>query len=132
MKGDDLIDHAAALGGFDVTWTDRLVDDLPLSRVFVYISRSEGLGSGALLASAHGVAVVASRIGGLPEIVEHEVTGLLAENRADSIASAILRLESSPGMAERFGTCGSARTRALFSIDRMVDGTLAVYRSVLR
>jgi hypothetical protein len=132
MKGDDLIDKAAGLGGFDLTWADRLLDDLPLSRVFVYISRSEGLGSGALLASAHGVAVVASREGGLPEVVEHEVTGLLVENRADSIASAILRLESDPGLAERFGYCGSARARSLFSVNRMVDGTLDVYRSVLR
>jgi glycosyltransferase involved in cell wall biosynthesis len=132
MKGDDLIDKAAALGGFDLTWTDRLLDDLPLARVFLYISRSEGLGSGALLASAHGVAVVASREGGLPEIVEHEVTGLLVENRADSIASAILRLESGPSFAEKLGRCGRARAQSQFSIDRMVDGTLDVYRSVLR
>jgi hypothetical protein len=132
MKGDDLMDQAAALGGFDLTWTDRLLDDLPLSRVFVYVSRSEGLGSGALLASAYGVAVVASRLGGLPEIVEHEMTGLLVENRADSVASAIRRLESDPGLAEQFGSCGSARARALFSVDGMVQGTLDVYRSVLR
>jgi glycosyltransferase involved in cell wall biosynthesis len=131
MKGDDLIAEAAALGGFDVTWTDRLAEDLRRARVFVYISRSEGLGSGALMALANGVAVVASREGGLPEVVEHEATGLLVHNRPDAIAAAIARLVSEPSLAEKLGACGIARARTMFSIARMVEGTLDVYRSVL-
>ena len=48
--------------------------------VFVYITELEGLGSAALLAMAAGAAVLASRVGGLPEIVEDGVTGLLTSN----------------------------------------------------
>jgi glycosyltransferase involved in cell wall biosynthesis len=132
MKGDDLIEQAAAPGGFEVTWTGRLPEDLPLARVFVYISRSEGLGSAALLASAHSVAVVVSREGGLPEIVADEATGLLVDNHPDAIALAISRLLSDPTLAERLGECGRTRALTLFSIDRMVEGTLDVYRSVLQ
>ena len=54
---------------------------------FVYITHSEGLGSGALLAMSAGVPVIASNVGGLPEAIRHGENGLLVENdRAKSPA----------------------------------------------
>ena len=63
-----------------------------MQALFLYITHSEGLGSAVLLAMAAGVPVIASNVGGLPEIVEHERTGLLTENTAQAIANAIRRL----------------------------------------
>jgi glycosyltransferase involved in cell wall biosynthesis len=75
-KGTELVRAAAKLGGFEVRFTSDLWRDLATARIFVYASEMEGLGSAALAAMAAGVAVVASRVGGLPEAVEHERTGL--------------------------------------------------------
>jgi hypothetical protein len=131
MKGDDLVQGAAALGGFGVTWTEHLVDDLRRARVFIYVSRSEGLGSAALLAMANGTAVIASNEGGLKEIVEHEQTGLLVENNPDAIAAAMSRLAADQDLAQSLAASGAERVRRHFSVDRMVAGTIEVYRSVL-
>ena len=73
--------------------------DLKQADSFVYLTEAEGLGSAILLAMAYGVPVVASRIGGIPEIVEHGVTGLLADNRVEDVSSEIRRLTSDRGLA---------------------------------
>jgi hypothetical protein len=132
MKGDDLLRNAAALSGIDVTWSTRIARDLPKARVFVYISRSEGLGSAALLGMANGTAVLASRVGGLEEAVEHEKTGLLVENRPDAIAAAMSRLVNDPVLACSLAASGRERAQREFSVTKMVRGTAEVYRSVPR
>ncbi len=132
MKGDDLLRNAAALSGIGVTWSTRIAKDLPNARVFVYISRSEGLGSAALLAMANGAAVLASRVGGLEEAVEHEKNGLLVENRPDAIAAAMSRLAGDSALACSLAASGRERVQREFSLAKMVDGTAEVYRSVLQ
>ena len=128
MKGDDLLSAAAARAGLDVHWSDRLEEDLPRARVFAYISRSEGLGSAALLAMANGTAVVASRTGGLVEAVEHGRTGLVADNDPDALAATLRRAVAD---AEQLGRCGREVAEERFSVERMVEETVDVYRRVL-
>ena len=70
---------ALSNAGVPVHFVSDLWQDLSTARVFVYWSEMEGLGSGALAAMASGVPVIASRVGGLPELIEHERTGLLVE-----------------------------------------------------
>jgi glycosyltransferase involved in cell wall biosynthesis len=131
MKGDDLIAEAAELAGIEVRWTASM-DDLPNARVFVYVSRSEGLGSAALLAMAHGVAVVASRCGGLEEAIRHERSGLLVENRPADIAAALLRLQKDPALVARLAAAARAEAKRRFAIGRMVRQTIQVYRELAR
>jgi hypothetical protein len=121
MKGDDLVPRS-------VERSADLAADLPSSRLFVYISRSEGLGSAALLAMAHGVAVVASRVGGLPEIVEDGVTGVLTENSPAAIREAIERALVNPA---EMGRRGRQRVQERFTVSHMVQNTLAAYEKVL-
>jgi glycosyltransferase involved in cell wall biosynthesis len=130
MKGADLAVASATLAGIAIDFSDDLERDLPGAATLLYLTRSEGLGSAALLAMAAGAAVVASHIGGLPEIVQDGVTGFLVENHPPAIASALRRLAEDPDLAREMGARGRLRVAARFSIDRMVEDTVKVYRQV--
>lgn len=117
--------------GLDIHFSENLAADLLHARAFVYITESEGLGSAVLLAMAHGVPVVASDIGGLPEIVRHEETGLLVPNDPAAIVQAVSRLVSDPSLSARL-TAGARRlVEERFTIERVAEATLAAYRRVL-
>jgi hypothetical protein len=128
MKGAGLTREAAALRGYDVRFSTDLEHDMPRAAVLVYITRSEGLGSAALLAMSYGVPVVASRVGGLPEAVEEDVTGKLTDNEPRSICDAIAAV-----LANRDCLGRNARQRVIerFSTAAMVDRTQHAYRRVL-
>jgi hypothetical protein len=126
-KGGELLRRS----GLPVHFSSDLAADLRRARAFVYVSESEGLGSAALLAMAHGVPVVASRVGGLPEIVVHEETGLLIENSVEAVRAAVGRLEADAGLAARLAANGRALVERRFTMKHMVEGTLAAYRMAL-
>jgi glycosyltransferase involved in cell wall biosynthesis len=128
MKGSDLLDEAAKIGGFEVLYSADLPQDLPFASVFVYITRSEGLGSAALLAMAHGVPVVASRVGGLPEIIEHGKTGILTENDPQAIAEAVSH--ACAALLE-LGREARLAVEQRFSTRQMVERTMEAYAQVL-
>jgi len=112
LKGTALAIEAARLAGLSPMVSNDLERDLPGASMFLYITYSEGLGSGILLAMSAGVPVVASRIGGIPEIIEDGESGLLVANTAVDIAAAILRLrdrEYAERVAERGQAIGGKR-----------------------
>ncbi len=115
--------------GIPVHLTSRLWEDLSTASVFVYQSELEGLGSAALAAMAAGVPVVAGAVGGLPEAVEHEQTGLLV--RDGDFAGAVRRLLDNPAWATELGRRGRERVREEFSVETMVEKTERAYREVL-
>jgi hypothetical protein len=117
--------------GLPIHFSSDLSQDLRDARVFVYITNSEGLGSAALLAMAYGVPVVASRVGGLPEIVIDGETGLLVANDAARIRLAVESLLADDALARRLARAGRAMVEQGFTIDRMARGTISVYRKVL-
>jgi glycosyltransferase involved in cell wall biosynthesis len=91
LKGAGLLQTAASAAGAQVVFSEELATDLATADVFVYLSESEGLGSAILLAMAQGVPVVASNVGGIPELVEHEGS-------------------DRPARRERRGGCGISHT----------------------
>ncbi len=117
------------VAGIPIHFTTDLWQDLSTASVFLYVSEFEGLGSAALAAMAAGVPVVASRVGGLPEAVEHECTGLLAGK--SEIAGALRRLLDDPAAAAEMGRKGRERVQRTFTVEAMVEGTLLVYHEVL-
>ncbi len=120
--------HAVRLPGF--------VPDLHAIRggldLVVHPATAEGLGVAVLEASGSGLPVVAGAHGGLPEIVEDGVTGFLVEpTDPTALAGAVDRLLSDPALRHRMGKAGSERVAELFSVDRMVDEHVALYRGLL-
>ena len=99
--------------------------------VFAMSSVTEGLGTSLLDAMACSRAIVATRAGGIPEIVDDGRTGVLVEPRDHAaMARAILRLLKDPDLRRRMGDAGLARVREQFTVDRMVAETAAVYERV--
>lgn len=131
QKGAELARSAAVLAGVDLEFSADLPSDLPGASLFLYITRSEGLGSGALLAMSAGVPVIASKVGGLPEIVVHGENGLLVDNSPESIAAAMREILNDPAEAARMGAAGRRAAEERFTLGHMVRGTLEVYRKTL-
>jgi glycosyltransferase involved in cell wall biosynthesis len=99
--------------------------------IFVMSSVTEGLGTSLLDAMACGRPVVATRAGGIPEVVVDGETGLLVPPRDhEAMAAAIVTLLNDAGLRERMGHAGRGRARRRFSAERMVHETLRVYKRV--
>ena len=130
-KGKTIIEKAAELARVAVHFSGNPTRDLPGAALFVYITELEGLGSAALLAMAAGVPVLASRVGGLPEIIEEEVSGLLTTNEPDAVAARMTRLLNDRPLAIRLANAARARVEERFSVERMINGTIRVYERML-
>lgn len=99
--------------------------------VFVLPSLMEGLGLVLLEAMALEKPVVATRVGGIPEIVEDEKSGLLVPPAdAGALATAIRRVLADPRLARRLGQAGYRRVVAQFSAQRMLAETQALFSEV--
>lgn len=106
---------------------------LPELTVSVLPSLTEGLSNSLLEAMAAGKPVVATSVGGNPEIVEDGVTGFLVPaNDPAALAAAVGRLVASPGLAAELGRAGRARVAAHFTPERLVVRTTELYQRLLR
>jgi hypothetical protein len=131
LKGAALLRSGCEQAGVELRFSENLPRDLPGAAAFVYLSENEGLGSAILLAMARRIPVVASRVGGIPELVEHEVSGLLVENRAGDVAAAVRRMLADGALARRCAEAAYQRVLERFRDDIMVRQTEQIYRAVL-
>ena len=105
---------------------------LPHLDFLVHPARTEGLGVALLQAASAGLAVIASRAGGMPEAVLDERTGLLIPpGDAPALVAAMERLLSDPALADQYGAAGRRRMADEFSIEAMAAGNVAVYRRLI-
>jgi L-malate glycosyltransferase len=96
--------------------------------LFAMSSVTEGLGTSLLDAMACARAIVATRAGGIPEIVEDGINGrLVAPRDHKAMAAAIVGLLKDRPLRDRFGAAGLTRVRARFTVERMVAQTAAAY-----
>jgi glycosyltransferase involved in cell wall biosynthesis len=101
--------------------------------LFALSSLHEGLCTSVIDAMAASKAVVATHVGGVPEVVADGETGLMVPPRNhDALADRIIALLKDPDRRARMGQAGLKRARALFTVDRMVEGTMATYERLLR
>ena len=103
------------------------------SAIFVLPSYSEGLPVSMLEAMASGLPVVASRVGGVPELVTDEENGLLVPPRdVESLARALVRLLEDPELCLRMGRNNRKKVRDTFSADRTAEKIVEIYDKILR
>lgn len=130
-----LAEHRALGLGDRVRFLGFRDDVLPLLRaadLFVLSSHLEGLGTSVLDAMAAGLPVVATEVGGVPEIVRHEATGLLVPPRdTAALARAMSRLAADPALRARLGARGREVARE-FGADRTAAATRRLYEELLR
>ena len=131
LKRSDLVEQACERLGAELILSTDLKRDLDQAEIFVYLSETEGLGSAALLAMARRKPVIASRVGGLPEIVINESTGLLVDNNVESVTAAISRMSNDADLAGRCVDRAFQQVSDRFTDDIMVRRTEEAYRAVL-
>lgn len=131
------VEVAEALERAGAKWDRRLepaqlASALDAARVLLLPSSAEGLGRVIIEAFLRGRPVVASRVGGIPDIVEHEVNGLLVEpGDTEGLARAIQRLLTDGELAQRLGTAGHASVgRWVATPDEYADNVLALVEKV--
>ncbi len=134
---DELESRTEALGlGARVFFTGFRTDIPELLgevSVLVLPSLAEGLSNVILEGMAAGVPVVATRVGGNPEMIEHGVSGLLVPARdAPALAEAIGSLMADPGRREAMGRAGQKLVSERFSLEAAVDQTEKLYQRLLR
>ncbi len=101
--------------------------------LYVAPGRREALGTSILQAQGRGLGVVATSVGGTPEVVRDGETGLLVPPDAPfTLGEAMGRLLDDPALRHRLGEAARRRVSAEFSTERMVSGTLEVYRRVVK
>jgi glycosyltransferase involved in cell wall biosynthesis len=99
---------------------------------FVLSSKLEGLGTSILDAMACGLPVVATAAGGIPEMVVHEQTGLLVPaQQPEALAAAVVRIFRDCEEARKLAQAGKELVHRRFTVERMVEGNLRVYESLL-
>lgn len=111
-------------------------DDVPTllahAHVFVLLSRYEGLPISILEAMRANLPVIASRVGGVPELVRHGASGyLVPPGDARAVAGGIITLASSPALRVSMGAKGRQIFEAKFTQDQMLARIEAVYQTLL-
>jgi starch synthase len=101
--------------------------------VVVHPSRADAFPTALLEAMAAGVPVVAGAVGGIPEIVDDERTGLLvpAPPRAADIAAALERVTGDPALRRALGAAGRERFARQFAVEPWARRLRALYDEVL-
>ena len=108
---------------------DRLLE---AADFFVLPSDIEGLPLSILEAMSHGLAIVASNVGGVPEIIDDGMNGLLVPAGDDvALASAIWQMATDVGLRRRLGDAARARANTTFSLQAMVEKYDRVYGGAL-
>jgi len=110
---------------------------LTQAQLFLCPSVYEPLGIVNLEAMGCETAVLASRVGGIPEVVAHQVSGELVDYNGDgpafeaAFSEAITRLMSQPELLKKYGTAGRVRAMSEFGWEAVAAATIALYRRVI-
>jgi glycosyltransferase involved in cell wall biosynthesis len=133
-QGPDLATRARRLGVADQI---RFVGHQPareafaMGRMLVLPSRAESLPYVVLEAAAAGVPIIATRVGGIPEIFGPQAEHLIAPDNVEALADAIGAALDGQAQVDRVAQLVKSRVHRVFSSTNMVDGGIAAYREAV-
>jgi glycosyltransferase involved in cell wall biosynthesis len=117
----------------DLIVHEKISSQFDEADLYVNPSFSESLGMSIIEAMASELPVVATRVGGVPELVEEDETGILVEpGDAAALAQAIIRLLADESLRERMGRRAVKRAVELFSWDHICHTLLDKYQNIVR
>jgi glycosyltransferase involved in cell wall biosynthesis len=132
--GGDLLDQVKAKAPANVSvigWADA-ADLFGASDIILSTSENEGMPVALIEAQLAGKPVVATDVGSVSEVILNHETGIVTNKNAGSIASAVESLMLDKTTREEMGRLAIARAQALFSVDRMINAHIELYKSIVK
>lgn len=114
-------------------WREDVADLLDAADVFVLSSLNEGLGLVLLEAMAKGLPIIATSVGGVPEVIGDDETGVLVPpSDPNALADAMTKLVRNEDLRDQLREAGLRRVRSTFSVDAAFVKTASLYRDLLK
>ena len=132
--GGDLLDEVKSKAPSNVSvvgWADA-GDLFGASDIILSTSENEGMPVALIEAQLAGKPVVATDVGSVSEVILNHETGIVTNMNTGSIASAVESLVLDKTTREEMGRLATARAQALFSVDRMINAHIELYKSIVK
>jgi glycosyltransferase involved in cell wall biosynthesis len=132
--GGDLLDEVKSKAPSNVSvigWADA-ADLFGASDIILSTSENEGMPVALIEAQLAGKPVVATDVGSVSEVILNHETGIVTNKNSGSIASAVESLILDKTTREEMGRLATARAQALFSVDRMINAHIELYKSIVK
>jgi glycosyltransferase involved in cell wall biosynthesis len=132
--GGDLLDQVKAKASSNVSvigWAEA-ADLFGASDIILSTSENEGMPVALIEAQLAGKPVVATDVGSVAEVLLNHETGIVTNKNAGSIALALESLLLDKQKRTEMGTLATARAQALFSVDRMINAHIELYKSIVK
>ena len=132
--GGDLLDQvkAAAPANVSVIGWAEAADLFGASDIILSTSENEGMPVALIEAQLAGKPVVATDVGSVSEVILNHETGIVTNKNAGSIATAVESLILDKSTRDEMGRLATARAQALFSVDRMINAHIELYKSIVK
>jgi glycosyltransferase involved in cell wall biosynthesis len=131
--GGDLLEQVKAAAPANVSvigWADA-ADLFGAADIIISTSENEGMPVALIEAQLAGKPVVATDVGSVSEVILNHETGIVTNKNAGSIASALESLILDKTTREEMGRLATARAQALFSVNRMINAHIELYKSIV-
>jgi glycosyltransferase involved in cell wall biosynthesis len=132
--GGDLLEQVKGTAPANVSalgWADA-ADLFGAADIILSTSENEGMPVALIEAQLAGKPVVATDVGSVSEVILNHETGIVTNKNAGSIASAVESLVIDKAKREEMGHLAIARAQALFSVERMIDAHIELYKSIVK
>jgi glycosyltransferase involved in cell wall biosynthesis len=130
--GGDLLEQVRATAPSNVSvigWVEA-ADLFGAADIILSTSENEGMPVALIEAQLAGKPVVATDVGSVSEVILNHETGIVTNKNSGSIASAVESLMLDKTTREEMGRLAIARSQALFSVDRMINAHIELYKSI--
>jgi glycosyltransferase involved in cell wall biosynthesis len=132
--GGDLLEQVKATAPANVSvlgWTEA-ADLFGAADIILSTSENEGMPVALIEAQLAGKPVVATDVGSVSEVILNHETGIVTNKNAGSITSAVESLVIDKAKSEEMGRLAIARAQALFSVERMINAHIELYKSIVK